>query len=51
MKRVFGSLIVCCWVHLGISSDQAVGQIDAGSLTLSGRVHRVVMLGEDGASA
>jgi len=42
--------VLCCWMHLGIGSDQAVGQINAGSLTLSGRVHRVVMLVEDGAS-
>jgi len=38
---------------LGIGSDQAVGQINAGelNLTLSGRVHRVVMFVEDGASS
>jgi hypothetical protein len=36
---------------MGIASGQAVGQINAGSLTLSGRVHRVIMLVEDGASS
>ena len=47
-----GILVLCCWMHLCIDSDQAVGQINAGelSLTLSGRVHRVVMLVEDGAA-
>ena len=36
---------------MGIASGQAVGQINVGSLTLSGRVHRVIMLVEDGASS
>jgi len=49
MKRRFGLLIVCCWVYLGIGSE-AVGQTDVGGIILSGRVHRVVMLVEDGAS-
>ena len=44
--------MLCCWIHLGIGSDQAAGQINAEELSLavSGRVHRVVMLVEDGAS-
>jgi hypothetical protein len=51
MKRKLGLLIVCCWVCLGIGSEQAVGQTKVGSLVLSGRVHRAMMLVEDGASS
>jgi len=50
MNWKFGSLIVWSTLHMAVASDQAAGQIDAGTLTLSGRVHRVVMLVEDGAS-
>jgi hypothetical protein len=50
MKRKLGLLIVCCWVYLGIGSEHAVGQTDVGGIILSGRVHRTVMLVEDGAS-
>ena len=50
MKWKLGLRIVCCWVCLGIGSERAVGQTDVGGIILSGRVHRTVMLVEDGAS-
>jgi hypothetical protein len=50
MKRTLRLTIVCGWVILGIGSEQAVGQTDVDGIILSGRVHRTVMLVEDGAS-
>ncbi len=51
MIRRLGLLIAFGSVCLAFGGDVAVGQVDLGNVALSGRVHRVVMLVEDGASS